>query len=113
MIIDNGLQKIDIRSHNGTTFHAELEKGYRIILVLEPLVITSSGNTDKGSLWYTNTAYGFSAGTCIDAFYAGNNKTISIDNIVMGQATSDTIQKVTWGSWPDAVQVTYNVHWEP
>ena len=113
MIVDNGFQKLDVLSDNGTIFIAKLEKGYGIIFVLEPVNSSSSGNTVKGSSWYTNTAYGFSAGNCIDGFYAGKNKTVSVDNIVMGQARNDTTQKVTWGSWPDAAQVTYTVHWQP
>jgi hypothetical protein len=109
--VDNGVRTFNITSNKEMTFDATLSKGYRVTFSLKPVEISSSGNTHRGTAWYRNTAYGFSLGSCIQDINAGEEKTVILRHVVMGQAANNIVQDVIWGSWPDVVQISYKVHW--
>jgi hypothetical protein len=103
MKINSEGRTIDILSKQGTTFDASIQSGYSVKLVL--LAQSAGSSHGKSSFWITNTAYGFSSGTCI------NNPHLSIKGVQMGQAVDGLVQNVKWGSWPNTEQVLYKVRW--
>lgn len=110
--INNGTKIFDPALNSGTRFDANINEGYSIYLILDTSSAGSDeGSENRGSLWYTTTAYGFSSGQCIPDLDSEKIKTFSLHNIIMGQANNGTTQQVTWGSWPNVVQISYAVHW--
>src|SRR5262245_8553767 len=112
MKANNGRKSTDLLKHH--SIDAKIEKGYLVKVKLQTL----SKYTGEGrpSLWVTNTAYGFSSGTCFENVKVARSApsstvTLIFRNVQMGQAVEGLIQPVIWGSFPNIEQVNYDVRW--
>jgi hypothetical protein len=113
LTVNNGIQKFDPLAHSGLTFYADIDTGYLVTFILHAASQSSLDNTDSGTTWYTDSAFGFSDGRCVAN--AGPSKDIQITVQVTatnGIPDGYTQSGVYWGALPDTSQVTYNVVWQ-
>lgn len=110
--INVGARTLNPIANPNTSFAAIVGNGYTITLTLHSAGASTLGNTNVGSIWYGNTAYGFARGHCVNGVNPNSDITIILKSVFMGQATHGTIQPVEWstGSLTES-PVTYSVHW--
>ncbi len=110
--INDGQRTVDSITYPRTNFVARAGVGYTVTLTLHSAAVSSSGNTDVGSVFYGSRAYGFADDHCVNGINPNSNIIITFTNVFMGQATHDTVQSVEWYSWPlTGPIVVYSVHW--
>ena len=103
---------IDPMTNQNTNVDAEVGKGYQVIVTLHSADISSSGNSNEGSIWYGTSAYGFSANRCVKDIKPDTDISMTFDNVFMGQAIPGKEQIVQWYSWPlNYPTVEYKLHW--
>ncbi|HEY7109699.1 MAG TPA: hypothetical protein VH415_09745 [Nitrososphaeraceae archaeon] len=105
-----GKKSIDVTKQS-RVIDADINKGYNVNIVLQTSPQARNSGQGPASVWVTNTAYGFSSGTCYDNVKPGGRVSINIGDIQMGQATEGLIQQVKWGSLPNQDQVQYQIAW--
>ena len=114
MKITQGHRTIDPIAHPNAHFNSKVGVGYTVTFTLHSASKSNSGNTNVGSVWYGNTAYGFANGDCVNGVHANSDVTITLEHVYMGQATHGTKQSVDWYSWSNDTVLqgpTYTVHW--
>ncbi|MDQ6862349.1 MAG: hypothetical protein M3044_00850 [Thermoproteota archaeon] len=116
MKINDGLQISDPVAHPNTNLAPITGRGYTVTLTLHSASKSSLGNTNVGSVWYDNSAFGFFKGTCV--YGATPNKditiTYSVPKLMAGAPPGFPLggQVVECESWPlTGPAITYTVHW--
>jgi len=112
LTVNNGVKIYNPLSNPGVTIDADLDTGYDVTFTLHTASQSSLGNTDPGTTWYRDTAFGYGQGVCVSNVTHDQDKTISVHiGADSGFPDGYTVNGVEWGSWPNVSQVTYNVHW--
>jgi len=110
MAIDNGTQTFDPIANPGLRIDAEIDAGYDVAFTLHTANQSSQNST--GSTWYRHSAFGFGDGVCVDDADAGEDIPLTVHvEAISGIPDNYTQSNVEWGSWPEVVQVTYEVVW--
>lgn len=110
MAIDNGTQTFDPIANPGLRIDAEIDAGYDVAFALHTANQSSQNST--GSTWYRHSAFGFGDGVCVDDADAGEDIPLTVHvEAISGIPDNYTQSNVEWGSWPEVVQVTYEVVW--
>ena len=112
MTIDNGTQTFDPMADSDLEFDAQMGKGYEVTFTLRTANVSSQNNTDAGTTWYRNMAFGFGQGVCVDD--AGPNQDIGLTvyvDLLSGAPDGYTHRGVEWGAWPGTSQIRYDVVW--
>jgi hypothetical protein len=115
MKITQDNRTIDPIAHPHTQFNSKVHVGYTVTFTLHPANKSNSGNTHVGSVWYSNTAYGFANGSCVDGIHPNTDETITLHNVFMGQAAPGLKQSVDWYSWASNTELqgpNYTVNWQ-
>jgi hypothetical protein len=108
-----GSRTFDAAVRDHANFVADLGKGYTVELTLHSTSVSNSGNTEVGSVWFGNRAYGFASDRCVNGANSNTEIRMTFHNVLMGQATHGTVQHVQWYSWPlDEPSVAYTVRWK-
>jgi hypothetical protein len=95
-------------------FTSKVGQGYDVMMIIHASSINKDGNSDIGSIWYSDNSLGFGNGHCISNVRHDSFITITVHHIVMGQAHHGLKQNVYWDTWArDSVEQgpTYDVTW--
>ena len=95
-------------------FTSKVGQGYDVMMIIHASSINKDGNSDIGSIWYSDNSLGFGNGHCINNVRHDSFLTITIHHIVMGQAHHGLKQNVYWDTWANnSVEQgpTYDVTW--
>ncbi|MEO9321810.1 MAG: hypothetical protein ABI361_14180 [Nitrososphaera sp.] len=115
VVIQTSRQNIDVLAEPSAVIRQKAFTGYDMTITLHAQPISSAGNTNPGSVWYSTSAFGYSLGTCVSGALASHDIVVTLHNVFMGQANPNGITKqiVTIGSWPNTQQASYRVVWHP
>lgn len=105
-------QTYDPIANPGLTFDGSLRYGYDVTFVIHSAKTSRDGNSNTGSAWYENTAFGFGNGVCIQNVNPDQDKTVTV-SIVRGQCSGQDGQ-VGYAEWNFeyfTYKVTYNIKW--
>jgi hypothetical protein len=112
MTVNNGTRTFNPMANQGLQVDAKTDAGYDVTFTLRTANQSSQNNTLLGSTWYHHYAFGFGNGVCVDS--AGPSQDIQVTvhvGAISGIPDNYPRSRVEWGSWPEVVQVEYEVVW--
>lgn len=112
MTASNGTRTFNTMANPGLQIDAKIDAGYDLTFMLHTANQSSQNNTLPGSTWYRHSAFGFGDGVCVDSAGPSQNMPVTVHvGAIPGIPDNYTQSRVEWGSWPEVVQVTYEVVW--
>ncbi|HEX2615282.1 MAG TPA: hypothetical protein VHL10_07300, partial [Nitrososphaera sp.] len=112
MTVNNGTRTFDPMANPGLQIDAKIDAGYDLTFMLHTANQSSQNNTLPGSTWYRHSAFGFGDGVCVDSAGPDHDMPVTVHvEAIPGIPDNYTQSRVELGSWPEVVQVTYEVVW--
>lgn len=117
MTVSNGVHTFDVLANqdNGFIFNGNNDEGHDVTFTIHTASQSRSGNTQNGSIWYHNNAFGFGQGVCVYDVQPDQEKTIVLEGVVPSQQRNHNadgeLARTPWDFQYFKTIVEYYINW--